>query len=535
MRLRPLAAVALLALLAAGCETGEGGGVYSSSIPPPGSVAAMDRTADPNADVREASAEPNREGYDAVDHNPFVRPAFDPLSTFALDVDTASYTNVRRLLNEGTKPPAGAVRVENFVNYFDYGYPSPLDDDGQGPAVAATADLVSCPWAPDHDLLRVAVKAREVDPDDRPAANLVFLVDVSGSMNSPDKLPLVKLALRRLLDALRPDDRVGIVVYAGSSGTALPSTPASRRDEIELAIDGLSAGGSTHGAAGIVAAYGLARDGFVDGGVNRVVLCTDGDFNVGPSSQSELVTLIRDEAKSGVYLSVLGFGTGNYQDAAMEALSDHGNGNFAYVDTAAEAERVLGRRALATLVAVARDVKVQTEFNPSEVAAYRLIGYENRVMADEEFRDDSADAGEVGAGHEVTAFYEVVPYGAEVPGGEVGDLRYQRPAEATPQAQAGEVAVVKVRYQPPDDLNAPAREFAKIVSQGDRREFDAADDDLRFAAAAAAFAMVLRDSPHAGAADLDLVRGLARDAVGDDPHGDRREMLGLVDAAARAR
>ena len=516
-----------------GCET-NGAGAPSTierGRSYPQSPAEVRRAPDATPRVREAREPANREGYDDVDANGFVRPELRPLSTFALDVDTASYANVRRLVDARSRVPAGAVRVEDFVNYFDYAYDDP---DGDA-AMAVRADLTTCPWEPDHHLMRVAVKARELDELERPEANLVFLVDVSGSMNSPDKLPLVQLALRRLLDALRPEDRVAMVVYAGTSGVALPSTEAVDRDRIERAIDDLSAGGSTNGAAGIADAYAIARDYFVDGGINRVVLCTDGDFNVGVSDRSGLVELVQQEAKSGVYLTVLGFGTGNLQDAQMEALSNRGNGNYAYVDSADEARRVLGRRALSTLATVARDAKIQVEFNPRQVAAYRLIGYENRLMDEEEFRDDTADAGEVGAGHEVTAFYEIVPADRPVPDeGEAAQLRYQRPAEATPAGEAGEVAVVRLRYQPPGDLDAPATRATAFARASDLRPFDEADDDLRFAAAAAAFAMALRDEPQF-AAGLGEVEQIAESAVGRDPFGDRREMLDLLRGARRLR
>ncbi len=483
---------------------------------------------DPLAGVRDASAEPNREGYDEVHHNPFLRPASDPLSTFALDVDTASYTNVRRMIQAGQLPPAGAVRVEDFVNYFDYDETSAAT----GEPLNVSADVFDCPWTPEHRLMRIAVRAMNIDPETRPGANLVFLVDVSGSMDSENKLPLVKLTLRTLLDTLRPDDRVAIVVYAGSSGTLLESTAAGDRDAIELKIDQISAGGSTHGAAGIEGAYAIASEHFIGDGINRVILCTDGDFNVGISDRSGLVDLIRDKAKGGVYLTVLGFGTGNWQDAQMEALSNSGNGNFAYIDTPDEARRAMGRKALANLMTVARDAKIQVEFNPSAVAAYRLIGYENRVMENEEFNDDAADAGEVGAGHQVTALYEIVPAGVEVPMTGTDELRYQKPGESTDAAAMGELATVKLRYQPPEDLSAASRLIeARVMDEP--RDLADANPDARFAIAAAGFAMLLRDTPHLGEADFRLVRRLAESAVGDDPHGDRKEFVSLIKDADR--
>ena len=487
------------------------------------------RADDPLEGVRERSAEVNREAYAAVTHNPFLRPGTNPLSTFALDVDTASFTNVRRLLESGQAPTPGAVRVEEFVNYFDYDAPAENLADA-GPMSVGTT-LFDCPWQPQHKLMRVDVKALEHDPETRPAANVVFLVDVSGSMNSSQKLPLVQTTLRILLESLRPDDRVGIVVYAGSAGVWLDSTEAKDRDTIQLKIDQLTADGSTHGAAGINAAYAMAEKHFIKGGINRVVLCTDGDFNVGPSSESELVELIENKAESGVYLTVLGFGSGNYQDQRMEMLSNKGNGNAAYIDSPAEARRAMGRKALANLMTVARDAKIQVEFNPAEVAAYRLIGYENRALHNEDFNDDTVDAGEVGAGHHVTALYEIVPAGASIDLPEADRLRY---AGDQPKDNdfPGELATVKLRFQPPGDLEAESQLVQVRVKTGSQ-SITEATDDARFAAAVAGFAMLLRESPHAGECSFDAILRLAEESVGEDPHGERRMFVDLVKQAKK--
>jgi Ca-activated chloride channel family protein len=351
------------------------------------------------------------ESYDQILEKPFVEPRREPLSTFSIDVDTASYSNVRRFLSQGVLPPPGAVRIEEMINYFEYDYPEP---DGEHP-FAVDVEVAECPWNPEHRLARIGIQGQFLSDDERPQANLVFLIDVSGSMQPPNKLPLLKQALEMLVRELRPDDSVAMVVYAGASGLVLPPTPCRNKSAIFAALSNLQAGGSTNGGAGIQLAYDTAEDNLIDGGVNRVILATDGDFNVGITDRSDLVHLIEEKAAGGVFLTVLGFGMGNLKDATLEKLADKGNGHYAYIDTLAEAEKVLVNELNATLVTIAKDVKIQVEFNPEQVAGYRLIGYENRALAAQDFNDDTKDAGEIGAGHTVTALYEIVPIGAPVP------------------------------------------------------------------------------------------------------------------------
>ena len=475
----------------------------------------------------------DHEDYDHTRDNDFASPTDAPLSTFSVDVDTASYANVRRFLTDNRLPPADAVRVEELVNYFDYDYPTPALDDSV--PFAANVAVAGAPWAKGHKLVRIGLQAADVDAEDRPGANLVFLVDVSGSMQSPDKLPLVQRGLRTMLGRLDGRDTVSMVVYAGDSGVALPPTPGDDHATIGRAIDGLTAGGSTNGAAGIRDAYDLARENFRDGGVNRVVLATDGDFNVGTTDQGSLVRLVEEQAKSGVYLTVLGFGTGNLNDAMMEQVSNKGDGFYAYVDSEREAERVLGERMLSTVQAVAKDVKVQVEFNPAAVSSYRLIGYANRVMPDRDFDDDTKDAGDVGAGHQVTALYEVVPAGVPDPsrssGLAEGELKYQRPTTRREGVDSSELATVKLRWKAPDAAKerGTSRKVEFAVKDADV-PFAEADGDLRFAAAVAGFGMLLRESEARGDLTwpilLDLIEPMRRD--GDD----RREFGDLAERAA---
>ncbi|MFT7465570.1 MAG: Ca-activated chloride channel family protein [Pseudohongiellaceae bacterium] len=464
------------------------------------------------------------EAYAAIDENEFRLVSTQPLSTFALDVDTASYSNVRRFLREGRLPPKDAVRIEELVNAFDYADPRPM---GELP-FAVTTELAQAPWRKEHLLLRVGLAARAVDTADLPPSNLVLLVDVSGSMSSADKLPLLKRALRLLVDELNEDDRIALVAYAGAAGLVLPSTPCHRKTTILDAIERLSAGGSTAGGAGLQLAYDQVREHFIEGGINRVLMATDGDFNVGPSSDAEMVQLIEERRQEGSFLTVLGFGSGNLKDSKMEQLADHGNGQYAYVDSFLEARRVLVEQLGGTLLTLAKDVKLQLEFNPERIAAYRLIGYENRLLAVEDFNDDSKDAGELGAGLSVVALYELVPVGADagtnIP--EVDPLRYQQ-ATGEPRADfADELLLVKLRYKQPDG------DESRLLTQVVRDTDGAPSDDLRFAAAVAAFGMLLRDSPHGGDFSWDDVAALARGARGDDPHGRRAELLTLVEAAS---
>ncbi|MDI1250636.1 MAG: von Willebrand factor type A domain-containing protein [Lacunisphaera sp.] len=470
----------------------------------------------------------NTEAYGYRKDNDFAKVADQPLSTFSIDVDTASYANVRRFLSQGQRPPADAVRIEELVNYFPYRYAPPAGDL----PFAAHLEVASAPWAPEHRLVRIGLKGCEVSDAARPPANLVFLLDVSGSMHAANKLPLVKQSLRLLVEKLRPDDRVAIAVYAGASGLALPSTSASRKAEILDAIDRLEAGGSTNGAMGIQLAYDLAKANFVPDGVNRVILATDGDFNVGVTSEGELVRLVQEKAQSGVFLSVLGFGMGNLQDHTLESLADKGNGHYAYIDSLAEARKTLVEQAGGTLLTIAKDVKVQVEFNPAVVAAYRLIGYENRLLAKEDFNNDAVDAGDIGAGHTVTALYEVVPVGVELPAtGSVDALKYQ--TVKTPNAKIqtpnnSEMLTVKIRYKEPAGEESRKLEFPlRDTGAG----FANASPDFKFAAAVAAFGLVLRDSPHKGASVLADVAAWGRAGLDSDAGGYRTEFISLVGRA----
>lgn len=477
------------------------------------------------SDIADAPAEsgiisPSQDDYDVIHENPFQRVADHPLSTFSIDVDSASYAVVRRYLTDGQLPPKDAVRIEELVNYFTYAYAPPTD----GRPFAVHLDAAPCPWNPAHQLARVAIKARELDKTSRPAVNLVFLIDVSGSMSSDNKLPLVKRSLQTLAKQLDERDRLAIVVYAGAAGTTLPTTRGDQTQAILEALERLEAGGSTAGGAGIQLAYDTARAQFVTGGVNRVILCTDGDFNVGLNQRGDLESLIENEAKSGVYLTVLGFGMGNYKDSTLELLSNKGNGNYGYVDDFSEARRLLVDQMLGTLVTVAKDVKIQVEFNPARIAGYRLVGYENRMLRKEDFNNDKIDAGDVGAGHNVTAFYELIPAGLPVPGpGQVDDLKYQAPP-ATPSASTDEILTAKLRYKQPDGDTSVRMDVPLTADQLDREP----GRDFRFASAVAGFGMILRDSPLRGAFGYADVLALAEPNIGDDPGGYRREFVNLV-------
>lgn len=475
---------------------------------------------------------PGRAGdhFEPITDNPFLRVVDNPLSTFSIDVDTASYSKVRQyLLEQNALPRPDAVRIEELINYFDYDYPPPADD-AEHPFAASIA-VASCPWNPDHRLARIGIQGRTVENDQRPASNLVFLLDVSGSMNQPNRLPLVRRGMQMLVEQLGENDRVAIVVYAGAAGRVLDSTPADRRQEIFEAIDRLRAGGSTNGGQGIQLAYATARDHFISGGTNRVILCTDGDFNVGTTGTDQLVRMVEKEAKGGIFLTVLGFGMGNHNDAMLEQISGRGNGNYAFIDTENEAHKVLVQQTAGTLVAIAKDVKIQVEFNPNRVAGYRLIGYENRLLAKEDFNDDTKDAGEIGAGHAVTALYELVPAGepVEAAAPDVDPLRYQTPDSTTEAAESDEVLTLKLRYKPPEGDQGTLVQFP---AEDDGASFDAADRDFQFAAAVAGFGMLLRDSPYKGNWTFSAVGEIAGAAQGEDAHGFRGEFLRMVDAAA---
>jgi len=470
----------------------------------------------------------NTESYDRIVDNPFKAVSENPLSTFSIDVDTAAYANMRRFINMGRLPPKDAVRIEELVNYFNYDYEPPR---GETPFSAHVA-VAGCPWNPDHRLARVGLKGWEMDRNRRPASNLVFLLDVSGSMNTQNKLPLLKEAMGLLVEQLGEKDSVAIAVYAGASGLVLPPTAGDNQQAILGALDRLQAGGSTNGGAGIELAYDLAVRNFIKGGVNRVILATDGDFNVGTTNRGDLTRIIEDKAKSGVFLTVLGFGMGNLKDATMENLADKGNGNYAYIDTIREAKKVLVDEIGSTMVTIAKDVKIQVEFNPAEVSAYRLIGYENRILAAEDFNDDTKDAGEIGAGHTVTALYELVPAGVEIDLPNVDPLKYQKTTRHSRAAGGGELFTIKLRYKKQDGDKSKLLSFP-VTDPG--TGFASATPDFKFAAAVASFGMILRDSPHKGHSDFPMVLELAEEGRGRDHHGYRAEFIELVRKARSLR
>jgi len=467
---------------------------------------------------------PNTEAYSRIDDNPFITTAAHPLSTFSVDVDTASYANIRRFLLQGKLPPKDAVRVEEMINYFDYDYPAPE----RGEPFSISTEIGPSPFNPKFQLVRIGLHTQRIDEAKVPPRNLVFLIDVSGSMNAPEKLPLLQHALGMLVERLRPQDKVSIVIYAGASGVALRPTTGDHKDAIRAAINELTPGGSTNGADGIELAYNLAEASLIRGGINRVVLCTDGDFNVGVTNEGDLTRLIERERTRGVYLTVLGFGMGNLKDATMEKLADRGNGNYAYIDSLAEARKVLVEQAGATLVTVAKDVKLQIELNPAAVAGYRLIGYENRALRDEDFNDDKKDAGDVGAGHSVTALYEIVPAGVAVPAAKVDALKYQ--TKPAPAANAGELMTVKIRYKSPDANQSKL--LSRAVMSNERRPTQSVD--FRWATAIAAFGMMLRESPYRGNISWKQIQAMADAARGTDRNGHRAEAIGLISTASTA-
>jgi Ca-activated chloride channel homolog len=463
----------------------------------------------------------NTEGYSAIDENPFLRPASNPLSTFSIDVDTASYSNIRRMITEGTTPPKDAVRLEEFINYFPYNYSQPQSDQ----PFSVNTGVTTAPWNPQHQLVRIGLQGKQLATP--PPSNLVFLLDVSGSMDAPNKLPLLKQSVCLLVQQLSVQDQVSIVVYAGNAGLVLPPTSGDQKQKIMAAIDQIEAGGSTAGGEGIELAYKQAQTAFIKGGNNRVILATDGDFNVGPSSDAELVRMIEQKRDRGVFLTVLGFGTGNYKDSKMEQLADKGNGNYAYIDTIGEAKKVLGEDLRGTLFTIAKDVKIQVEFNPAKVQAYRLIGYENRALRDQDFNDDRKDAGEIGAGHRVTALYEIVPTGVndvKIPA--IDPLKYQKvdPATLFKPASNGsnELMQVKLRYKAPDS------DTSKLITQPILDQVSAADPDTQFASSVALFGMILRDSEYKGKAGIPDVLRLAQAGQGDDRAGYRSEFIRIV-------
>ena len=476
------------------------------------------------------------ERYARFDENRPRTPAEHPLSTFSIDVDTASYANVRRFLASGRLPPPDAVRIEEMVNYFRYDYPQPVGDR----PFSVTLEAAECPWHSGRRLVRIGLEGRDIDRRERPAGNLVFLIDVSGSMSAANKLPLVKQALAMLVEELTENDSVAIVTYAGDAGVKLPATSGDQKGKILAVIEALSPGGSTHGSAGINVAYEQAAERFIPGGVNRVILATDGDLNVGVTSDEALVDLIKQKAAGGTFLTVLGFGEGNLQDAKMEKIADNGNGVYAYIDGAREARKVLVEQLTGSTITIAKDVKIQVEFNPTQVASYRLLGYENRIMAAEDFRNDRKDAGEIGAGHSVTALYEIelVGDGGEESAG-AEPLKYQppqsKPAPAVPLVDgemSRELLTVKLRWKKPEG-DVSTLDEVPLVDRGGALE--QASADLRFAGAVAAFGMVLRNSEYKGEATLPLVAKIAAGALGPDRGGYRAEFLDLVRKAETLR
>jgi Ca-activated chloride channel homolog len=466
----------------------------------------------------------NTEEYGRLEQNTFLPVNRNPLSTISIDVDTASYSNMRRFVRDSTMPPNDAVRIEEFINYFNYDYAEP---PGQQP-FSVTAELAQCPWKPTNQLLHIGLQARSISVGDLPRNNLVFLLDVSGSMDSPDKLPLLKRGFQMLAQQLRPTDQVAIVVYAGAAGLVLDTTSGSEKAQINAAIESLDSGGSTAGGEGIELAYEIARKSFLEDGNNRVILATDGDFNVGASSEGELISLIEREREHGIFLTVLGFGTGNLKDSKMEQIADHGNGNYAYIDNLLEARRVLIEEMGGTLVTVAKDVKLQLEFNPARIRAYRLIGYENRMLRAEDFKDDTKDAGELGAGHTVTALYELIPADAETETAEVDELKYQETRVRDAARIGAEAITVKLRYKEPD--GAESRLLTETVDWAPLPLAESSDN-FRFSAAVASFGMLLRGSTYRGTSTYEQTAALADAARGEDSDGRRSEFVHLVKTA----
>ncbi len=474
----------------------------------------------------------NTESYSATEENGYRDPLKDPYSTFSIDVDNASYSNVRRFINLGQKVPEDAVRIEEMINYFKYDYPQP---SGEHPFSVYTETGI-CPWNNNHYLLHIGLRGKDIDKDELPSSNLVFLIDVSGSMDYPNKLPLLKSAFGMLVGELRAHDRVAIVVYAGAAGVVLESTPGNHKETIMQALDNLQAGGSTAGGAGLMLAYKIAEKNFVKGGNNRIILATDGDFNVGVSDNASMERLVEEKRGLGIYMTVLGFGMGNIKDDKMEIIADKGNGNYAYIDNIQEARKVLVQEFGGTLFTIAKDVKFQIEFNPAYVKAYRLVGYENRMLADEDFNDDTKDAGEMGAGHTVTALYEIVPAGSEESGLPIVDpLRYQKRYTSeevmSPRRDAPrELCNIKLRYKEPDGLTS--KMFSKVVST-DVKSINETTDRFRFSAAVAAFGMILRDSRYKGNVVLGDVIAMSSGSRGPDADGYRAEFVRLVQSVKK--
>lgn len=488
----------------------------------PRTAEAMDMAV---TEMEEAPEEPihNTEEYDIIRENEFLDALQNPLSTFSIDVDNASYSNIRRYLQH-QMPPVDAVRIEEMINYFTYDYPQPQDEH----PFSLTTEVAEAPWNRDHYLVHIGLQGKSLDFEDLKASNLVFLVDCSGSMSDANKLPLLKNSLKILLNQLGPNDKVAIVAYAGAAGLVLPSTPATEQKQILKALDKLNAGGSTAGGEGIQLAYQVAKDNLIPDGNNRVVLATDGDFNVGTSSSADLVRLIEEKRKDNIYLTICGLGMGNYKDGRMEQISNAGNGNYFYIDNIREAQKVFGREMRANMFTIAKDVKLQVEFNPANVKAYRLIGYENRKLANEDFDDDTKDAGELGAGHTVTALYEIIPAGSPEEVRTTTNLKYQQ-SELSNQAISGkEMLTLKLRYKP---IGSESSTLLEKVVANDVNSLSNTSFDYRFSAAVAGFGLLLRQSKFKGNITYDQVADIAKSALGADPNGDRAEFLRLVEQA----
>ncbi|MCL1464660.1 vWA domain-containing protein [Argonema galeatum] len=537
-----LAIAALLGNLIVSCSPKESSAPSGSARPPeseaplappaaappaqqPASLPTSKRSQsqDPSPQKPDARQDSNGETYARIDDNPFQTVKNSPLSTFSIDVDTASYSNIRRFINSGQLPPKDAVRLEEMINYFTYDYPQPKDYT----PFSVTTEISEAPWNPSHKLVQIGLQAKRISIENLPSSNLVFLLDVSGSMDEPNKLPLLKSALRLLVNELGSKDRVSIVVYAGSAGVVLPPTPANQKEQILNALEKLQAGGSTAGGEGIQLAYKIAKENFIPSGNNRIIIATDGDFNVGISSDTALVRLIEQKRNEGILLTLLGFGMGNLQDAKMEQLADKGNGNYAYIDNILEANKVLVKQIGGTLVTVAKDVKIQVEFNPAKVQGYRLVGYENRILQNQDFNDDKKDAGEIGAGHSVTALYEVIPAGvkSDVSLGKVDYLKYQENTVASNAYQNNELMQIKLRYKLPNQTNSQLL-TTPVLDKG--LKLKDASTNFRFASAVAAFGMVLRDSEYKGKASFDEILKLANESKDVDLDGYRAEFMRLV-------
>ena len=511
--------VALQEVVVTSYETAKRRDVTSSSIRIRGAGSVSGNYGTKNGYTLNSS----RETYKAIDEGGFKKTTKDPVTTFSADVDRASYSNVRRMLNYGQKPDEDAVRIEELINYFDYNYAPP--SEGSKTPLNATTTLSSCPWNPDNYLLRIGLQAKKIDLTKAPPSNIVFLIDTSGSMDEPNKMPLLKASFKLLLDNLRPEDRIAIVVYASQTGIALPSTPAKEKEKISKVIDDLVASGSTAGGAGLQTAYEVAEKNFLPKGNNRIILATDGDFNVGISSRDELQRLVEEKRNNGIYISVLGYGMGNYRDDMAETIANKGNGNYAYIDNFTEAKKVLVNEFGGTLYTVAKDVKLQLEFNPQYVKEYRLVGYENRALANEDFEDDKKDAGEIGAGHTVTALYELIP----AKGATTDGLRYQKQVK---EGFANELAFLKIRYKDPVVKDAKSVEESTPIPFS-LTDLTQTDDDYRFAAAVAEWGMLLRNSKYKAKSSYKQVIDLAKNAIGKDEEGYRKEFIRLVELSEK--